>query len=458
MSTGRYLRRAGSNTKKRVASKLVRLRLIYPRFKKFLEGHESLRQICKDHLVGDYTMPPSLALPIIAALTPDDVEVGLTDDNVGQTVNYDEKTELVAISAFTPQAQRAYEIADEFRKRGTKVILGGIHPTGRPQEALEHADAVCVGEVELVWNTILKDLRDDSLQPIYHDDTPVPFSSIPVPKREIFPREKYTWDAHLVMTTRGCPVRCEGCPIPNKEGYRLRYRPVDDVVEDIRKMPYREFYITDDTIMIPSRKAKRYVLDLMERTAELDVSIFLASTMMMYQDPEFYKSLAAGGATSMYTVFGFDRFSRALFSKNCSREVWQQGIDLVRMNEDAGIHFFASYGIGFDDHDPGVFDRVLEFSRQSGIDCAEFFIHTPFPGTPFGEKCEKENRILHRNYHYWNTGNVVFRPAQMTEDQLLEGFLHCWHEFYRAGKPAHTIRSFDVQEHAVGGSDMESSK
>lgn len=434
----------------------MNFRMIYPKFKKFLEGHEDLRQLCKDHLVGDYTMPPSLALPIIASLTPPDtVELKITDDNIGQSIDYEEETDLVVISCFTPQAQRAYEIADEFRKRGTKVILGGIHPTGRPKEALLHADAVCVGEVENIWLDIIDDLKKNKLKSIYKSETPFPLCDMTVPKREIFSRDIYKWDAHLIITTRGCPVGCEGCPIPHKEDVRLRYRPVDKVIADIASMPYREFYFVDDTIMLPSKKAKKYLLQIMERTVDMDVSIFLASTMMMYPDPEFYKQLKKGGATSMYTVFGFDKASRALFDKNCSRELWQKNVDLVKMNEDAGIHFFASYGMGFDNHDKGVFERILKFSDDANIDLAEFFIHTPFPGTPFGRQCEKEERILHRNYHYWNTGNVVFRPAQMTEDELLEGFKMCWSEFYKNKKPANTIRSFEVEENKKGKDELQ---
>jgi radical SAM superfamily enzyme YgiQ (UPF0313 family) len=430
----------------------MKIRFIYPKFRKFLEGHPELQEICQEHLVGEYTMPPSLAIPIMASITPPEIEVAVTDDNIGQEIDYNEDVDLVVVSCFTPQAQRAYEICDEFRKRGTTVMIGGIHPTGRPEEAALHADAVGVGEVEPVWEDVLADLKTGKLKQYYRADEKDVYdlSTMPVPKRDIFSKDIYVWDAHLILTTRGCPVRCDGCPIPNKEGVRMRYRPVDDVINDIINMPYKEFYLTDDTVMIPSRRAKKYILELMNRTAELDVSIFMASTMMMYNEPDFYKQLARGGTTSMYTVFGFDRASRELFAPGCSKEVWQKNIDLVHMNEDAGIQFFASYGIGFDDHDKGVFDRILKFSDDAGIKTAEFFIHTPFPGTPFGEQCEKENRILHRNYHEWNTGNVVFEPKQMTAQELHDGFIYLWKEFYRKGRLAEdTIKSFTVNDDVI---------
>lgn len=424
----------------------LKIRCIYPYFQKFLQGHPELDAHLKQYLVGNYTMPPSLALPIIAALTPPEVELSLTDDNIHQPIDYDEKVDLVAISCFTPQAKRAYDIADEYRKRKTKVILGGIHPTAMPQEALEHADAVCIGEVEPLWHQILQDCADGSLKKIYQTTDTYSLADFPIPKRDIFPRDVYKWDAHIVLTTRGCSVRCGGCPIPNKEGTHVRLRPIDNIIDDIVSMPYREFYFADDTIMLPGKKYTNFILKIMERTKELDVNIFLASTMMMIPDPEFYRKLNKGGACSMYTIFGFDRVSKQLLSPDCSPADWQKGIDLVKMNEDAGIHFFASFGIGFDDQDEGVFDRILKFSDDSGIDLAEFYIITPFPGTPFGDQMVSENRIIHRDYSIWNHGNIVFKPKHLSEQQLMDGFYHLWKSFYNNKEHKDTLRSFTINE------------
>ncbi|MBD3242125.1 MAG: NAD(P)-binding protein [Chitinivibrionales bacterium] len=439
-------RKAPAQTKRRGD---LKLRLVYPKFRKFLEGHDELRDLIRDHVVGDYTMPPSLALPIIAALTPSEMEVALTDDNIGQPLDFDEAVDLVVVSCFTPQASRAYAIADEYRKRGTKVILGGIHPTSAPEEAMQHADAVCVGEVEPVWGRILDDLRHGRLGGIYRHDGDFPLAKMPIPKRDIFNSGNYRWEAHLVLTTRGCPVNCAGCPIPNKEGALVRLRPIDNVIKDIESMPYREFYITDDTVMLPGKKYSQYLLRLMERTKGMDIHVFLASTMTMLNDPEFYRKLAAGGAASMYTVFGYDRVSRRLFSPECTAEEWQQAVDLVRMIEDAGIHFFASYGVGFDEQDAGIGERILRFSDEAGIDLAEFYINTPFPGTPFGRAVEEQNRVLHRNYDLWNTGNVVFRPVSFSEEGLLREFLNLWKTFYADKDPKQTLRSFRQVNEAI---------
>ncbi len=423
----------------------MKLRFVYPRFKKYLEEHPVLRESLKDYVVGDYTMPPSLALPIIAAITPEDIEVNLTDDNIGQEIDYSEPVDLVAISCFTPQASRAYEIADTYREHGARVILGGMHPTTCPDEALLHADAVCIGEAEPVWHDILKDVRAGSLQRVYTSKNPFDLKKMPIPKREIFQGKQYKWNAHLVLTMRGCPVKCAACPIPYKEGSLFRFRPVDAIIEDIRQMPYREFYFSDDMIMLPGKRSRKFLHSVIERTGDLDISIFLSSTMtMMVDDYAFYTNLKKGNVTSMYTVFGFDSVSQRLFSKECSKSEWRRNVDIVKMIEDNDIHFFASYGIGFDDQDKGVIDRILRFSDETGIDLAEFFIATPFPGTPFGELAKKEDRIIHRDYSLWNQANVVFKPAHFTEDELLEGYYYLWEQFYLYKNHEDTIRSFNL--------------
>ena len=424
----------------------MKIRLIYPRFKKFLEDHRALRVSLSGHVIGDYTMPPSLALPIIAALTPEEIELSLTDDNVTQ-IDFDEKTDLVAISCFTPQAQRAYEIADEFRKRGTKTVIGGIHPTAMPDEALMHSDSVCTGEAEDVWHTIIADACNGSLKKKYTASCYSDMSRHPIPKRTIFNPTNYRWNAHLVQVMRGCPAPCAGCPVPYMGGTMFRLRPVDNIIADIQSMPFKEFYFTDDTVMLPGKKPMKFLLSLMERTRELpDIKIFLASTMMMVPDPGFYRNLKQGGVASIYTVFGFDRISQALFDKNCSRLEWLAAVDLVRMIEDAGIHFFGSFGIGFDIQEKDAAERILKFTNDAKIDLAEFYIPTPFPGTRFGNQIVAENRLLHRRYSLWNHANVVFKPKNFTENELLESFYFAWREFFKNKDPKNTVRSFTLNE------------
>ncbi len=196
---------------------------------------------------------------------------------------------------------------------------------------------------------------------------------------------------------------------------------------------------------MPGKRNRAFIREIAEKTKDLDISIFLSSTMkMMGVEPEFYKKLKEGKTESMYTVFGYDDVSLELFSKDCSKERWQNCVDTVKAIEDAGIHFFASYGIGFDGQDKELFDNILKFSDEAGVDLAEFVIATPFPGTPFGIQCEKEGRIHHRRYTEWNQANVVFEPKNFTPEELLEGYYYCWEEFFKNKKVEDSVRSFDL--------------
>lgn len=429
----------------------MKIRLIYPKFMKFLEANERIDALLKKHKVGNYTMPPSLALPIIASITPEDIEVALTDDNIQEAINYDEDVDLVVISCFTPQAQRAYEIADEFRKHNKRVVLGGIHPTAMPNEAKNHANAVCIGEAENTWSELIADLRNNSLKPFYKSTTAFDLSKLTIPKRDIFKKDKYDWSAHLIQTTRGCPVKCDNCPLPLKEGEYIRYRPIADVVKDINTIPYKEFYIIDDSLLLPGRKQEKYILNLMEQTKKMHVSIFLPSTMMMAKNmnaqkkDEFFKKLKEGGVSSLYTVFGYERISRSLFNKEeCDEKLWQEAVELVKIVSSNDIHFFGSFGIGFDYQDESAADKILRFCDDADIDLAEFYINTPYPGTPFGNQVVEEGRLLHRNYLLWNHANVVFEPKYFTVKSLQDTYYYLWKEFYKDKTPKNTLKSFDI--------------
>ena len=169
----------------------MKITFVYPRFEKFLRSVPELDAGLIDYFLGDYTTPPSLGIPLLAALTPPEFEIELLDDNSGQPVDYDAPTDLVAINCFTPQATRAFEIADHFRTRGKKVIMGGIFPSTMPDECLRHADAVNVGEGEPSWPKILADLQAGKLQRRYDGGCSMDAAKIPAARREIFYRNEH---------------------------------------------------------------------------------------------------------------------------------------------------------------------------------------------------------------------------------------------------------------------------
>jgi radical SAM superfamily enzyme YgiQ (UPF0313 family) len=407
----------------------MKIKFIYPKFDKFLETYPELGEFPAIAATWAYRMPPAMGIPILVNLLPPEVAWTVQDQNV-ETITFDDDADLVAISFFTPQAGYAYELGDEFLRRGRTVLMGGMHPSMAPEDCAPHCSSLCIGEAETVFARILQDARDGKLQKVYRAEKPPQPHEIGRPAKGIFDvQDKYDWHAALVSITRGCPFRCDWCNVPEYQGREIRLRPIDDVVADIRELAGREFYVTDDMVMLNRPKIQRYMMDLCERISAFKVNMFLSCSPAMNTDPAFLDALAAAGARSMYTVFACDPMSARFYQRHPG--VWQRTIDLVKQLEDRGIRFFGSFGVGFDCAGADQFDLILEFCQQAGVRTAEFFIATPFPGTGFWRQVEAEGRfILPRDWKKYNCANVVFRPRVLSPEELRDGFVRLWREFY----------------------------
>lgn len=414
----------------------MKVTFVYPRFEKFLDSLPELNQGLVDYFLGNFTTPPSLGIPILAALTPPDVQVELLDDNSGQPIPFDAPTDLVAINSFTPQATRAFEIADQFRAHGKKVILGGLFPSFMPEECLRHADAVNLGEGEPTWLRILTDAQAGQLQPRYHGGHTTDLATAPIPRREIFyQNDRYDWDEDLVQLTRGCSYTCGMCSLPAHMGGRLRFRPVERVVEELRSLKHENVYLADDTLFFPHRRLHEYACALFRALEPLGKRYFVSSTLALNTDPHFLDLAARAGVRNFYCTMNVDPVSiRALQGDARER---QKLVDLVRQLEDRGIRFFGSCGIGRDWDDTSITDRVLDLFQAAGIHTAEFFIFTPYPGSVHWDRLQRQNRIFDHNWSHYNGAHVVARPLNLTPDQLREQFVRLWREFFLRQRHRH---------------------
>ncbi|MGD9202565.1 MAG: radical SAM protein [Chitinispirillia bacterium] len=419
----------------------MKIKFIYPKFEKFLETYPELAQFPEIAATWAYTMPPAMGIPVLINLLPPDIEWHVQDQNVEQ-ITLDDDSDLIAISFFTPQASYAYELGDEFLSRGKKVVMGGMHPSMIPDDVMSHCTSVCVGEADTIWLGIIDDYRKNSLKKIYRAVSPPLPEEIVTPKKGVFDiQDKYDWHASLISVTRGCPFRCDWCNVPVYQGTKTRLRPLSDVVADIKELSGQEFYITDDMIMLNRPKIQRYMMELCDRIEDFDVSMFLSCSPAMNTDPDFLDAIARGGAKEMYTVFASDPFSARFYSRHPG--IWNRTIDLVKKLEDRGIRFFGSFGIGFDCMFEDQFDLILEFCEKAGVKTAEFFIATPFPNTPFWNQIEEENRfIFPRNWSKYNCANVVFRPKNISERQLVDGFIYLWKEFFKSADHEESLSIF----------------
>ncbi|MEJ2629088.1 MAG: radical SAM protein, partial [bacterium] len=198
---------------------------------------------------------PSMALALLARITPPDMEVSIVDEII-QSLNFDSAVDLVGITVNSKTVARSYEIGDEFRKRGVSVVMGGIHPTVCPQEAIEHADAVVIGESELVWNQLLEDFQKGNLQKFYKNHKYPDLQNYPIPQRELFPDNKYI-TTNIIQTSRGCPYNCSFCSVPSIYGTKVRLRSVDNVINEIKTLNGNEIIFVDDNIILNKNYAKQ---------------------------------------------------------------------------------------------------------------------------------------------------------------------------------------------------------
>ncbi|MFH1740608.1 MAG: radical SAM protein [bacterium] len=365
-----------------------------------------------------------LSLPAVAALTPDDWQVAIHDARA-DPVDYDREVDLVGITAFTAEIPSAYSIADTFRKRGVPVVIGGVHVSALPQEGLEHADAVVVGEAEGVWGTLLRDLEAGELQRVYRGEELCDMRQMKIPRRDLLNREMYVACFNTVQATRGCPFDCDFCAVTGVFGRKFRTRPIGEVVDEIRAFDTRDFFFVDDNICGNSAYAK----ELFHAIAPLKKTWGGQTSITFARDTELLELYARSGGR--YAFVGFESISEeGLAGINKKWNHADAYADAIQRIHDAGINILGSFIFGLDGEDVSVFQRTLDFIMEHRLDAAHFNILTPFPGTRLFETLESEGRILERDWAKYHTSEVVFKPMKMSVEDLQNGFYRVFRETY----------------------------
>jgi len=365
-----------------------------------------------------------LSLPTIAALTPPDWKVTIHDARA-EPVDYDRKVDLVGITGFTAEIPSAYAIADRFRQKGVPVVLGGIHVSAMPEEALEHADAVVVGEAEGVWTQLLDDLEAGRLERRYQAPSPCDMNNMKVPRRDLLRREMYVSCFNTVQATRGCPFDCEYCAVTGMFGRQLRARPVAEVIDEIRTFDTRDFFFVDDNICGNPGYAK----ELFRALAPLKKAWSAQTSITLARDDELLELYAKSGGR--YAFIGFETLSpQALAGLNKRWNKADEYGEAIKKIHDAGIDIMASFIFGLDDDDLSVFSHTLDFIMEHRIGAAEFHILTPLPGTRLFHSLEEQGRLLHRDWDKYHTSETVFQPKHMTAEELENGYYRTFRETY----------------------------
>ncbi len=403
--------------------------LIYPRFKKYLETNKKLFDILNHPITANFKAPPSLGIPIISAmLDRNEHTVTFIDQNI-EDVPFDSHFDLVLVNCFTPQANAAYNIGDEFKKRGIKVVAGGIHPSCIPEETALHFTSVVIGEVESSLYQVLEDAKNNKLKQFYRQTEFYDINKYIQPDRSIYANKKgYEWDIFYLQVFRGCDYRCVTCSCPTAHGRVVRPRPLDSILEEVQNCNTKQIFITDDTLLLTSPSFQKDAERFFDAMKGMNKDIILSSSMILNDDPVALKRAKDAGVSQIYMVTGFDPVSVKAISQGRTR----RADEIINKVKDAGIKIFISVMLGSDRDDLSVFPRTFDYLARHQISLAEFYLITPYPGTVFYDQVVAEDRLLHRNYDLYNSAHAVFKPKNMTADQMETAYLKLWKDFFEA--------------------------
>jgi radical SAM superfamily enzyme YgiQ (UPF0313 family) len=369
-------------------------------------------------------MSPSLALLVLGALTPVEHDVTMEDENVGK-LNLDDLPDLVGISVNVDTSLRAYEISKHYRSQGIKVILGGIHVSANPNEALAFADAVCIGEAEEIWIQILSDVQTGDLKQKYYNARPTDLSLTPIPKWDLIDKSKYLY-TNVVVTSRGCPFHCEFCYNSCEYVHHwFRNRPIKNALEEIRALGTRQVMFIDDNFIGNIGWTKEFLRQI--RPLNLTWHAAVSANIVHY--PGLLDEMKDAGCESLF--IGFETINEAsLKSAGKHQNNVKSYEKLIREIHARGIMINASLVFGFDGDDPAVFEKTLKWLVKNKIETMTAHILTPYPGTKIYQRLKSESRIVDIEPAHYNTSFAVFSPNKMTRQQLRRGYLKIYRDFY----------------------------
>jgi len=408
---------------------------------------------------------PQLTMPLLAALTPPHWHVSHTDE-ITHRVDTHRTYDLVGITAATPGAPHAYELAEAFRSRGVKVVMGGPHATLKPYEVVEHVDIVVVGEAEPLWPRVLRDIEHEVRFPvgqhlldahtrasvevlpargrIYRCPTSASLAQLPVARRDLIQHggwNKWWTTKGAIIATRGCPHHCDYCTIHHlySQANRMRFRPVEEVVAEVESISSQGIVFWDDNIGANPRYAKA----LFRALIPLKKWWTSQTTMASIRDDEFLQLAAESGCKALF--IGLESiYQPSLDGANKSHNQVQNYRRLIEQAHSHEIAIQAGVMFGFDGDDRDVFARTVDTLGDIGLDNATISLMVPYPGTPAYLKLHAAGRIIDDNWrHYNGKTHVVYQPKQMTPEALLAGYEWAKTQFY---SPDHIFKRLSISQ------------
>jgi radical SAM superfamily enzyme YgiQ (UPF0313 family) len=373
-----------------------------------------------------YAFMPKLSAMIFAALTPKEFDFRYVDEDI-EDVDFDYmNVDLVAITAMTMQAKRAYQIADRYMAAGKTVVIGGIHATVMSDEVAEHCDALMVGVGENTWKAMLDDFSGGTLKKVYNAKDYPPVTKLISPRIDIIRHDSYL--LYPIQATRGCPNHCDFCSIRSSSGIGYIMKPVDQVVAEIKALEKynkghlgsvmkKGYQFVDDNLYVN----RQYTKELFAAMKDLRITWSGQGTINVTEDDETLRLLAESGCRSF--SIGFESVSDASLRESNKPSYNKTG------NYKQAVERLIRYGItpsgyfvfGFDSDPKSVFDDTVKFARESHLIQTHFSVLTPYPGTTLWDRLNDEGRIISRDWSRYNSLLCVFSPKNFMPEEINQG-------------------------------------
>lgn len=376
---------------------------------------------------------PPLTLPVLAGLTPKDIEVEVCDESV-DTVNLDTDADLIGITGITSQINRGYELADAFRKKGKTVVMGGIHVSALPDEAKSHSDSILIGEAEDLWETVIQDFRDSRLKEIYKTDTFTDFKKLVIPRYDLLKLKRYRSSTGTniprlpIQASRGCPFNCKFCSVTKFWGPNIRTKPVENVEKEllhIQSLGTNRVFFTDDNFIANIN----YTRSLLELLKKYNFSWICQVSTNIYRHEDLIVEMSKAGCSAVY--MGIETFSEEnLDNINKKFNKMADYKKLFKLLTKSNIRVTASMIIGLDGDTRETLDDMVEQLIHLKVSYALFYILMPLPGTKLREQFIQENRITDYNWDHLNGTVAAFRPKFFGNEELQKYYWELYKKFY----------------------------